>query len=273
MKNYIIINGVPSWEIPGLIICTLPPITKPPKKLSTLTIPGANGDIVTSIGGYDAYDRKWTVGVSRAVGDMEQIVQYLAQSGEIVYGNEPDKIYDMRQTARIDFNKLVRHYQAEVVQTVQPIKRSILPPTRFSFSASGYQSEGMQLTNDGNTDSYPLYRIEATTGDVELLIMTGATAWLVTISPTHQQYDTLQIDLDTATGNAYGSIEWTEGGQTQFYQGYMTDYVEVRNIAQDKVYDITYLRIPADGTGGLIQLYGTPQTIPTVTVYNTTAYI
>ena len=128
MKNYIIINGVPSWEIPGLIICTLPPITKPGKKITTLSIPGAHGDIVTSIGGYEAYDRKWTVGVSRSIGDLEQIVQYLDQSGEIIYGNEPDKIYTMRQTARIDLTALVRHYKAEVVQTVQPIKRSVLAP-------------------------------------------------------------------------------------------------------------------------------------------------
>lgn len=224
MQNYIIINGVPSWEIPGLIICTLPPVTKPAKKLTTLSIPGANGDIVTSIGGYEPYDRKFKVGVSRAIGDLEQIVQYLDQSGEIIYGNEPDKIYTMRQTARIDLNALVRYYQADVVQTVQPIKRSVLAPISIDLPPAVFGVPA-EVVNAGNAIARPVIKVEVMAASCKIrYARNDGTTFDVVIDP-GIAYNQMTIELDASTGNATGTLD--TGNPATSRSGYLTDIVDV----------------------------------------------
>ena len=51
MRPYIIINGVPSTRIEGLIISTLPSISKPEIRTDTETIDGRDGDIITKLAG------------------------------------------------------------------------------------------------------------------------------------------------------------------------------------------------------------------------------
>ena len=53
---YIIINGVSSKTIEGLLIQTLPPISKPKIRTSAEEIDGRDGDVVTTLG-YAAYDK------------------------------------------------------------------------------------------------------------------------------------------------------------------------------------------------------------------------
>lgn len=241
VQNYIIINGKPSWEIPGLVICTLPPLTKPPKKVETLSVPGANGDIVTSLGGYDAYERKYSVAVSRSAGDMEAVVQYLDQSGEIVYSNEPDKIYTMRQTARIDFAALTRYRQAEITQTVQPIKRSVLAPLSISIPA-GQLGVPYGIQNSGNTSARPTYTIVMQTNSCKLTLRRpGGDAIDILIDP-GITYQELHIVLDATTGNASGVLD--TGDPSTSRSGYLTDLVTV-------------------STGDITDLYITPDAIPT----------
>ena len=49
MIPYVIINGVSSKNVHGLLIQSLPPITKPKMRTSKEEIDGRNGDIVTTL--------------------------------------------------------------------------------------------------------------------------------------------------------------------------------------------------------------------------------
>ena len=50
MRNYIILNGKKSTDINGLLIQSLPPISKPKIRTQIEEIDGRDGDIVTKLG-------------------------------------------------------------------------------------------------------------------------------------------------------------------------------------------------------------------------------
>lgn len=265
MQDYIIINGKPSYEIPGLIICTLPPIAKPPKKISTLSIPGADGDIVTSLGGYDPYERRFRVAVSRSAGDMETVVEYLAQDGEIIYSNEPDKIYQMRQTSRIDFASLTRYRQADVVQVVQPIKRSVMAPLNVNVPV-GELGVPYDIQNAGNTTSRPRFVIVTSTDSCELIYRrSDGETFTILIDP-GIPYQDLTITLDASTGNATGTLD--TGNPATSRTGWLTDLVSVSGG------DITDLTVPPDATPSTIEVSVDSNSVPqSLKVFDFIAYI
>ena len=57
MQNYLILNNKSSKDIQGLIISTLPPITKPQMRANIETIDGKDGDEITKLG-FSAYDKE-----------------------------------------------------------------------------------------------------------------------------------------------------------------------------------------------------------------------
>ena len=251
----------------------MPPVTKPAKKLETLSIPGANGDIVTSEGGYEPYDRKFTVGVSRSLGDLEQIVQYLEQDGSWVWSNEPDKIYTARQTARFDFARMARHYKTDITVTVQPIKRGILPPVLYSDWTAEYDAK-LYLPNDGNTRSEPSYSFELQSAPAWFILWTNEGSHQIVVGP-RSEYNNLKITLDTATGNATGTLVYMDDTTRT---GYLTDLVEVRNVETRQYEDITALRLPAGGEPAYIKQVEPPPGESSsvafgVSASDTTAYI
>jgi hypothetical protein len=73
MIPYIIINGVSSRTIHGLLIQSLPPISKPRIKTSIEEIDGRDGDIVTTLG-YAAYDKPMTIGLKGDY-DIDEIIK------------------------------------------------------------------------------------------------------------------------------------------------------------------------------------------------------
>ena len=62
MRNYIILNGISSNTISGLLVSTLPSISKPKIRTQTEEIDGRDGDIVTKLG-YSAYDKEIEIGL------------------------------------------------------------------------------------------------------------------------------------------------------------------------------------------------------------------
>lgn len=118
--NYIILNGVKSTTIKGLMIQTLPPITKPKIRTQTEDIDGRDGDIVTKLG-YSAYGKEFTIGL---YGDynVDDAIQYFDSSGEVVFSNELDKYYNYQIVDEIDFERLIRFKHAKVKMHVQPFK-------------------------------------------------------------------------------------------------------------------------------------------------------
>ena len=99
--NYIILNGVKSTAVRGLLIQSLPPITKPQIRTSVEEIDGRDGDIVTKLG-YSAYDKELTIGLYGDY-DVDDVIRYFDSEGDVVFSNEPDKYYKYQIIEQIDF--------------------------------------------------------------------------------------------------------------------------------------------------------------------------
>lgn len=120
MVNYIELNCEKSTSVKGLIIQSLPPITKPNMRTSNATIDGRDGDIVTKLG-YSAYDKQLSIGLHGDF-DIDDAIAFFDSEGEVVFGNEPDKYYRYQILDKIDFERLVRFRTAKVKMHVQPFK-------------------------------------------------------------------------------------------------------------------------------------------------------
>ena len=88
MRDYIIINGKNSNLINGLIITSLPPITKPKIRANLEQIDGVDGDIVNKLG-YSAYDKNFEIGLSYNY-NVDDVIDFLNTEGQITFSNEPD---------------------------------------------------------------------------------------------------------------------------------------------------------------------------------------
>ncbi len=120
--SYIILNGVRSSLIKGLLIQSLPPISKPLIRTQVQTIDGRDGDIVTKLG-YSAYDKTMTIGLFGDY-DIDQVIEYFNSEGTVIFSNEPGKFYEYQILNQIDFEKLLRFKTATVTFHVQPFKYS-----------------------------------------------------------------------------------------------------------------------------------------------------
>lgn len=120
MINYIELNGEKSTDVKGLIIQSLPPITKPKVRTSIEEIDGRDGDIVTKLG-YAAYDKEVSIGLHGDF-DIDDAISFFDSDGEVVFGNEPDKYYRYSILGQIDFKRLIRFRTAKVKMHVQPFK-------------------------------------------------------------------------------------------------------------------------------------------------------
>lgn len=120
--NYVVLNGIKSNTIKGLIIQELPPISKPLMRTEIDQIDGRDGDIVTNLG-YSAYDKQMTIGLFGDF-DIDDVIGYFASSGTVTFSNEPDKYYYYQVIQQIDFERLIRFRQATVTFHVQPFKYS-----------------------------------------------------------------------------------------------------------------------------------------------------
>lgn len=120
MVNYIELNGEKSSNVKGLIIQSLPPITKPKMRTSIEDIDGRDGDIVTRLG-YAAYDKELSIGLHGDF-DIDDAIAFFDSEGEAVFGNEPDKYYRYQILDQIDFKRLLRFRTAKFKMHVQPFK-------------------------------------------------------------------------------------------------------------------------------------------------------
>ena len=153
MIPYIIINGVSSKNINGLLIQSLPPISKPKVRTSIEEIDGRDGDVVTTLG-YAAYDKAITIGLK---GDynVDDVIEFFNTSGQITFSNELDKYYKFAIYDTIDFNRLIRFRTANVNIHVQPFKYSLDEPPIIHNNTREQTIANISVRNTGNIYSKP----------------------------------------------------------------------------------------------------------------------
>ena len=158
MIPYIIINGVSSKNINGLLIQSLPPISKPKIRTSIEEIDGRDGDIVTTLG-YAAYDKPITIGLK---GDynVDEVIEYFNTSGKVTFSNEIDKYYNFAIYDTIDFNRLIRYKTANIKMHVQPFKYSVDEPPIIWNNTNAQTIANISVRNTGNIYSRPLLTIK-----------------------------------------------------------------------------------------------------------------
>lgn len=151
--NYIIWNGKDSRDIDKLLICELPPITKPNMRAKETVIDGVDGSIIEELG-YESYDK--TIAIGLKVGaDVDKISEYFTGNGEIVFSNEPEKYYIARIIKNIDYARLLRYRVATVTFRVQPFKFSRVEVPRQATS----DRTSMIVENLGNHTAKPIITI------------------------------------------------------------------------------------------------------------------
>ena len=154
MKNYLILNGISSHTISGLIIQSLPPISKPKIRAQVEEIDGRDGDIITTLG-YGAYDKEVLIGLSYNY-NVDEIINFFNSSGKVVFSNEEDKYYNYQILEQIDFERLIRFKQAKVKFHIQPFKYSYLDNLK-TFQIS--KNTSIIINNNGNIYSRPILTI------------------------------------------------------------------------------------------------------------------
>lgn len=188
--SYIILNNKRNTEIKGLIVCSLPPISKPQKKVNIEEIDGIDGDIITELG-YKAYDKTVEIGLTYNY-DIDEIISYFDSEGIVIFSNEPEKYYRYKIVKEIDFERLLRFKTATVTMHIQPFKYSILEINKTIDTTT--QTE-IEIRNKGNIYSRPALTIYGQ-GDIALYLNGNQ---MFNINLGNEEY----ITIDTEKMEAY----------------------------------------------------------------------
>lgn len=118
--NKIIWKGIDTSIIDGLMICELPPITKPKMRFKETKVDGVDGSIIEELG-YESYDKTIKIGLYKNL-DIDTVIEYFTGEGEVIFSNEPDKYYNAKIIEKIDYERLLRFKTADIKFRVQPFK-------------------------------------------------------------------------------------------------------------------------------------------------------
>ena len=189
MRDYIIINRKKSTLVNGLIITSLPPITKPKMRYNAEEIDGVDGDVINKLG-YGAYDKTFEIGLSYNY-KVDDVIEYFNTQGQITFSNEPDKYYNFTTLNQIDFEKLLRFKKAKITIHVQPFKYSNIESTKiFTFTE---ESQNLIVRNNGNIYSKPVITLFGS-GTINLSL-NGLEVFIINLNGS--------MVLDTQSQNAY----------------------------------------------------------------------
>lgn len=158
--NNIIWKGVDSSTIEGLMICELPPITKPKMRVQETTVDGVDGSIIEELG-YESYEKSLKIGLTYNF-DINKVIKYFTGEGQVTFSNEPDKYYNAKIIEQIDYERLLRFREATINFRVQPFKYK-LNESAITLTESG------TVTNVGAEYSKPIIKIVGS-GTVEILV-------------------------------------------------------------------------------------------------------
>ena len=235
MRDYIILNGVNSNTITGLLISKLPPITKPKQRTQTEEIDGKDGDIVTKLG-YSAYDKTIEIGLYGDF-DINEVMTYFNSEGTVIFSNEEGMYYNYQILDQIDYNKLIRFKTAKVKMHVQPFKYSAVEGTRtFNITTQ----DEITINNSGNYVSRPVITINGSgtinlsvNGYEVLVINLDANGDTITIDTANMEaynQNTSQLMNRSVTGN-YENLYLNAGKNIISWTGTVTE-VQITNYSR-----------------------------------------
>ena len=233
MREYIILNGVSSLTISGLLIQNLPPISKPKQRVEVEEIDGRDGDIITYLG-YGAYDKEFKIGLYGSY-DVDEIISYFNSQGTVIFSNEEDKYYNYQIIEQIDFERLLRFKEATVKMHMQPFKYSAEDNQKVFSISSGTTS--ISIRNVGNIYSRPVLTITGT-GTINLSLNNNqlfeidmGTYTSITIDTNNMNAYNGSTLLNRNVTGSYDNFKLNVGNNTISWSGSITQ-IEIDNYSR-----------------------------------------
>lgn len=233
MRDYIILNGVSSLTISGLLIQNLPPISKPRQRVEIEEIDGRDGDIVTYLG-YGAYDKEFKIGLFGSY-DVDEIISYFNSKGTVIFSNEEDKYYNYQIIEQIDFDKLLRYKEATVKMHVQPFKYSAEDNQKvFSVDST---TTSISIRNNGNIYSRPVLTITGSgsidlyLNNIQLFVINMESYTSITIDTNNMNAYNGNTLLNRNVTGSYDNFKLNVGKNTISWTGNITQ-IEIDNYSR-----------------------------------------
>lgn len=164
MRLNIVWKNINSDSITGLMICELPPITKPKMRTRSITIDGRDGEIIEELG-YSNYTKSIKIALTKNF-DIDEVIKYFTGQGNLILSNEPTKFYKGRITDAIDYDKLIRFKTAVVRFNIEPFKYLL---NEESAELTPTEEVELVVKNNGLEISKPKIFIRGS-GTVELVL-------------------------------------------------------------------------------------------------------
>lgn len=166
MDAYFIFKNKSSKDY-GILIETMPEITKPQRREQEVTIPGRNGVLTINEDTYEPYTLSFTCS-TRDISRVNDIVAWLDGSGDLTVSTEPDKVYKAKISNAIPISDVVYLYPSFLVQFK-------VFPFKYSRNAIISHADDLVLTtattiyNKGTVYSQPTITVYGT-GNINLSI-------------------------------------------------------------------------------------------------------
>lgn len=179
----------------GLLVESLPPVTRPPVRYQQLALPGRAGALTLLEGTdvYEPYIREVRAMPLPGLGQsgLHGIVAWLCGAGDVIFSHEPNRVQHAQILDQLDFVHAFEQQREGVIRFLcEPFKAQTPEEAAIIFSSSN-----PTITNPGDVIAWP-----------ELTI-NGSGSVAVTINGTRQAYKGLVagrlLHVDCLNGLAY----------------------------------------------------------------------
>lgn len=148
-----------------LVVVEYPPITRAEQRVERVKIPGRHGEVTLMSGPpvYEAYVRECECAIKPGA-DIGALSAWLTGRGDVVFGNEPEFIYEARLDHEVSFEKIMREREDRELTLpflCQPLKKKAEADIVLTTSGN--------VVNPGHVTSTPIIKVEGS-GDIALLI-------------------------------------------------------------------------------------------------------
>ena len=191
--NYFIFRGINSNSIKGLIVQELPQIVKAKKRFNKTEIEGLDGDILEELG-YEAYDKTIKIGITKEC-DIDELINWLDGSGQLILSNEPTKYYNVEIVDSINFERLLRYKTATIKLHTQPFKYLV---NEENLAEEIEEQTTVNIENKGYIDSKPIITIYGT-GNIQINLNNNK---VFSVDMKDDEY----ITIDTIKEDAYKGV-------------------------------------------------------------------
>lgn len=179
-QAYFIFNNISSEDY--LMVNKLPPIIKAQKDIQKIEIEGRDGFLTQDNSSYKSIIKPVECTIFN-LDDLDFICGWLDGSGDVIFSNEPDKIYKATLINQIPLDKIAWVFHTLLIQfDCQPHKYPI-ENNPIILTSSG------TIYNSGNTSSKPIIKIYGN-GNIDLNINSNVIN-LLNVS----EYVTINSDL------------------------------------------------------------------------------